>query len=370
MSENISFPEHSAAKVRLLGSYLKRFLSVIANDGFTRQIRIYDLFCGEGFRGDDGEGSPIVILREVKGLYFSRKARSQECPKIDCHFNDWDEAKVEDLKNSIQVKHLHYPEFGNLTFGCKDYRELVPVLATDLIPDKFVKNFIFIDPWGYKDIKAGDIKNLIAKGNVEVLLFLPIQFMYRFDSSGTPEALRDFIEELVDISQWDKNESVWKYIDQLKDAFRNNLGPSVYVDTFTIQKDPQTVFCLFFFSSHIKGFEKMLEAKWELDHEQGKGWHYSRSQSSSLFEEQKTHPLELKLRDFLRDNVRTNGEIYEFALSSGFLPKHAGEVFENLQENGQLVVTSRTGEKVRRKAFYLNYKTYRDDHDKVSFKLG
>lgn len=194
--------------------------------------------------------------------------------------------------------------------------------------------------------------------------------MYRFDSNGTPEALIDFIEEIVDYKRWKPTDSVWEFIEQLNAALRNNLGERVFVDTFTIQKDPQTVFCLFFFSSHIKGFEKMLEAKWEIDHEQGKGWHYSRSQSSSLFEQLKTHPLELKLRGFLRDNVRTNGAIYEFTLRSGFLPKHACEVFENLQENGELVVRSRTGEKARRKAFYLNYKTYRDEHDKVSFKLG
>ncbi|MCC6327826.1 MAG: three-Cys-motif partner protein TcmP [Acidobacteria bacterium] len=368
MSDNI--PEHSAAKVRLLGSYLKRFLSVIANDGFTRQIKIFDLFCGGGIYGSDGEGSPIVILREVEGLYFSRKARSQDSPKIDCHFSDLDATKVENLRNSVQLKNLHAPEFGNITFQCRDYREVVSELTNVLRPDRFVKNFIFIDPYGYKHIKANDIKNLLAKGNVEVLLFLPTQFMYRFDSNGTPEALKDFIEEIIDIKHWRENENVWNFVEQLKDSFRKNLGPSVFVDTFTIQKDPQTVFCLFFFSNHIKGFEKMLEAKWELDNEQGMGWHYSRSQLSSLFEKQRVHPLELKLREFLRGNHKTNGDIYKFTLASGFLPKHAGEVFENLQENGELVVTSKSGGKVRRKAFYLNYKTYRDDHDKVSFKLG
>jgi hypothetical protein len=35
---------HSEAKVRLLGEYLKRYLNIICNDGYTKRIKIYDLF--------------------------------------------------------------------------------------------------------------------------------------------------------------------------------------------------------------------------------------------------------------------------------------------------------------------------------------
>jgi hypothetical protein len=48
--------------VKLLGEYLKRFLNIIANDGFTNQINVFDLFCGEGIYEDGGEGSPLVIM--------------------------------------------------------------------------------------------------------------------------------------------------------------------------------------------------------------------------------------------------------------------------------------------------------------------
>lgn len=55
--------KHSEAKVRLLGEYLKRYLNIISNDGYTEQIEIHDLFCGEGLYENGGEGSPLVIMR-------------------------------------------------------------------------------------------------------------------------------------------------------------------------------------------------------------------------------------------------------------------------------------------------------------------
>ncbi len=363
-------PEHSVAKVKLLGEYLRLFLSIIANDGYTKRIRIFDLFCGEGIYGDSGEGSPIVIMKAVKDLYYTRESKSFRSPKIDCYFNDNNKDKVLKVEESIKTKHLHYSQIGEIAYSNRNYDDFIKELIQRLPESRDEKNFVFIDPYGYKHIRASDIQALLSKGNVEVLLFLPTQFMYRFDSNGTPEALVDFIEEIVDYGQWKETDSVWGFVEQLKIAFRQNLGARRFVDTFTIQKDPQTVFCLFFFSSHIKGFEKMLEAKWKLDKDQGKGWNYRGDQQSSLFSELKIHPLEQKMRAFLTEEVRGNGDVYEFTLQCGFLPKHTTEVFTNLQKLEQLIVEDKHGTRVRKGSFYINYKAFRDDPTKVRFFLS
>jgi hypothetical protein len=112
----------------------------------------------------------------------------------------------------------------------------------------------------------------------------------------------------------------------------------------------------------------MLEAKWEIDTEQGKGWDYAGNQPS-LFHAQKTNPLEEKLREFLNGNKRHNGEVYEFTLRLGFLPKHTNEIFYNWQNNDKIDVVTATGEKARKKSFYVAYNYYRDENKKVSFKL-
>lgn len=78
---------HSEAKVRLLSEYLKRYLNIICNDGYTKRIKIYDLFCGEGLYNNGGEGSPIVILKQIKDLHTLNVAKVDSIPAIDCHFN-------------------------------------------------------------------------------------------------------------------------------------------------------------------------------------------------------------------------------------------------------------------------------------------
>lgn len=360
--------DHSAIKVRLLGEYLKRYLSIISNDGYTERIKIYDLFCGEGIYENGGEGSPLVILRAVKDIHFRNSTKTKKT-FIDCQFNDIDEVKVSKVKEAITSKSLYYPSFGELTFSSNDYRNEVERLNNLLPKLRNQKAFIFIDPYGYKSIKAGDIKNLLSKDNSEVLLFLPTQFMYRFRANGTPEALKDFMEELsIEFKDWRKESaSEWDYIEQLKNGFRKYLS-RYFVDTFTIQKDPSTIFCLFFFSSHIRGFEKMLEAKWEIDNEQGKGWNYSGNQPT-LFSEHKTLPIEEKLRKYVTDANPTNGEIYEFTLRSGFLPTHATEIFVNWQRNGTLEVFSPIGSKTRNRSFYISYDNYKNQPSKVKFRI-
>jgi three-Cys-motif partner protein len=249
---------HSEAKVRLLGEYLKRYLNIICNDGYTKRIKIYDLFCGEGLYENGGEGSPLVTMRQIKDIHFVNVAKASTMPKIDCHFNDIEESKVKKVEQSLKDKSLYYPDYGDLQFSTEDYQIQFEKLLAELPKLKTLNNkaFIFIDPYEYKHIKATQIKNLMSKGNSEVLLWLPTQFMYRFASNGTPEALKDFITEIIpNFSEW-RPGNVWNFISELKLGFQNFLANNFFVDTFTIQKDTNTVFCLFFFTSHIKDLKK------------------------------------------------------------------------------------------------------------------
>jgi three-Cys-motif partner protein len=361
--------DHSEAKVRLLGEYLKRYLNIICNDGHTERIHIHDLFCGEGLYDNSGEGSPLVILRAIKDIHFMNVAKLNTIPAIDCHFNDIEVKKIEKVQGAIKDLSLYYPEFGQIEYTSADYQDQLKKLVAALPSLRNQKAFIFIDPYEYKHIKASQIESLMAKRNAEVLLWLPTQFMYRFATNGTPLALKDFIEELVPYKEWKATDSVWNFIGQLKEGFQRRLGTTFFVDTFTIEKDPSTVFCLFFFSSHIKGFEKMLEAKWEIDTEQGKGWNYT-GNIPTLFQDLKTNPLEHKLTAFLNNHKRTNGEVYEFTLKECFLPKHTNEIFYNWQTAGKLEVQKTDGEKIRKGAFYIAYNYFSKEPNKVTFKLN
>lgn len=360
--------EHSEAKVKLLGEYLNRFLNIICNDGYTEKIEVYDLFCGEGLYEDGGEGSPLVIMRAVKDIHFINVAKTNKIPQIDCFFNDLDSAKTSSVKAAISNKSLYYDGFGEINFSSIDYKKYLIDLTEKLSKLKNSKAFVFIDPYEYKHIKISHIQQLMANNNSEVLLWLPTQFMYRFESNGTPTALKDFIEELVPYDKWDSSDSIWIFVEQLKQAFQNAMGSGYFVDHFTIQKDNNTVFCLFFFTSHIRGFEKMLESKWKIDTEQGMGWNYNSGQQN-LFSDQKTNILEEKLISFMNGSHRVNGEIYEFTLRQGFLPKHTNEILYNWQQLKRVVVLLFDGTEARKKSFYISYPNYKNNYSKVTFKL-
>jgi three-Cys-motif partner protein len=361
--------DHSKAKVLLLEKYLEKYLNIIANDGYTKKINVFDLFCGEGIYENDGEGSPIAILRTLRELHFINKAKRQIVTKVDLFFNDKDESKIEKLKNVITEKKLHYSDFGKLSFSSRDYKAIIDSLALYIQNLSNEKAFVFIDPYGYKEIRVSELKKLLQSKKSEVLLFLPTQFMYRFNEKGTPEALIQIIEELVDIKNWRASNSVYQFIEQFKAALKNYLGSDFFVDTFSIEKDAATVFCLFFFSSHIRGFEKMLETKWQIDEDEGKGWSYE--QTGNLFAAQKTNILEEKLISFISSQNKVyNDDIYEFTLRNGFLPKHTVEVFTSMQSNNKLTVLIEETEKARKGAFYISYDNYKSHPKKVFFKIN
>ncbi|HSZ85752.1 MAG TPA: three-Cys-motif partner protein TcmP [Puia sp.] len=353
-------PEHSQAKVKLLGLYLDRYLNIISNLPYINGIKIFDLFCGEGLYSNGAHGSPLIILKALKDLYLNRGTRTGP-PQIDCNFNDIVPQKIEKLRNVVAEEELHKPFYGPLSYSTTDYTTKVVEVISIIEKLGQEKAFIFIDPYGYKHIKATQIKALLASKKSEVLMWLPIQFMYRFNEELP---VKDFIAELIPIDEWKQCQSPYEFIEKLTDAFRNFLGNDFFVDTFRIQKDASTVFSLFFFSSHIRGFEKMLEAKWEMDRKSGMQWTFKRDQPT-LFDALDPHPFENILENYLRASPKTNLEIYKFTLHAGFLPKHAVEVLTSWQKSRILEVLENEIPLKKAGTFYINY-----DHFKKGQSLG
>ncbi len=358
---------HSEAKVKLLGEYIKKYLSVICNDGYTQIIRIFDLFCGEGLYDNMGEGSPIVLLNAINEVAKESQKNSRAIPKIVCYFNDKSKVKIEKLKSVITNSQYNISNC-EISYKTFDYLEIVDSLVSQIDSLKNEKVFIFIDPYGYKGIKASQINRLMTSRKSEVLLWLPTQHMYRFSENGTPEALYDFLEEF-EIHESEANKNVWKFIKRLNSGFQRSIGNNFYVDYFSIKKDENTVFCLYFFTSHIRGFEKMMETKWEIDTEFGKGWEYTGNRLS-LFHDHKTNELEIKLKEYIKSGIRYNGDVYRFTLLNKYLPKHAKQILEDWQKNNIIEVISSTGDKIAKKWFYIKYyKKGSLDNKKVYFRL-
>ncbi len=368
--------DHSAAKVELLGKYLENYLNVLINVDFFSTLQFYDLFCGEGLYPDGKKGSPLIILDEIRKILLKKGAKN-----IDCYFNDSDTTKIHKLDQVITTKNSDLRGQVQIETSSQDYTNILAKVITKTKTPKS-KTFVFIDPYGYKNISINQIKSLLDSRKSEVLIWLPLNHIFRAKYNSKEDAVSNFVEQLIsreELEELSHNRiNSWTFSEILKDAFQRGVGKEYYVDNFRIKKDKSTLYCMYFFTSHIKGLEKMLAAKWAIDADHGKGWHHEDTLvQMDLFSQSKdkgdtfwADNWRTKLKDFLACNTRTNGELYEFTIRGGFLPKHTNQILKTWQDNGKISVYLSNGDNARKGSFYNTFRYYRDDSSKVKFKLS
>jgi three-Cys-motif partner protein len=333
--------EHSEAKVKLYGRYLSVYLNILHQVQFVKKIFVFDLFCGEGIYENGAKGSPIIALDCIRNHYF---AKQNSIPNMTVWFNDIGKSKLEDGYKVNRVERISQgmvvPPNVELKFFREDYREIFPKAIDRVRQTKDAKGIFFIDPFGYKIIKPDDIRRILEPGSTEVLLWLPTPQMYRFAEAASTsnfdgsDPLRDFLKELFGNSSLSFS-SDYDFIEQLKGRFRAYLKDlNVFVDTFTLQRDATNTYCLFFFTRNLKGYQKMVETKWDLDQERGKG--FTLEKTLTFFSEIELSQYPQKLWAYIKsENYRTNAELFLFGLENGFLPKHTKSVLDNWKNSGQ-----------------------------------
>ncbi len=356
--------EHSKSKVELYREYLGTYLNILARSEYIDRINLLDLMCGEGVYENGGKGSPVVAIEEIKKHFFQN---GKTCPHIELILNDNGISEIEPgVKRIERVQKACEGIFNhrNLKTIYRDYSymDLYPRVLDKLNRmSNSERALLFIDPYGYSDVCPQHIWEFMKNGKTEIILFVPITYMYRFlkktigdeDFKGG-RALKHFIEALAPIEMFEKCLSDRHFVELVKEKFKV-LMPGKFASTFTIERDKSNIFALFFFSSHILGYEKMLETKWKFDEDRGQG--YKINGQSSLFEPLDLSDFPSKLKNYIREKDRTNNDIFEFGLKEGFLARHTNDVLRFLQKEGLLVVKRTDGKKTRKGAFYLKDKS-------------
>ncbi|MBU2537722.1 MAG: three-Cys-motif partner protein TcmP [Proteobacteria bacterium] len=369
--------QHSQAKVSLYGEYLSVYLSILSRTKYVDNILLFDLLCGEGLYQDNLKGSPLVALDALKRNSASNVGGSIN---VSVTFNDNGMSEIiEGVKKVDRLESIVKKEFipSNVTihYHDKEFEEVLFDSINKVSSTNKAKALFFIDPYGYKNIHPKHIKQVLSLKNTEVLLFLPASHMYRFANKCThsnfcgSDPLSEFLTDLFCGSTPQFN-SVKDFVDKCRYQFKAYLDEeNIFVDSFTLERDKVNTYCLFFFTSNILGFEKMLEAKWKIDTENGKGFTISPQQS--LFSGVQHSEYPQKLLKFIQNNESvTNKQVYLFGLENGYLPKHSNEVLKSMTQGAnKLEVISLDGEPA--KGFYISYKHYNDPSArKVSFRIG
>lgn len=361
--------EHTKAKIELYTNYLSIFLNIIQRDRYTKRIYLYDLFCGEGKYSDGSKGSPLAALDVIEKHFYENGKR---ITTIKILFNDINKEKIERLKNFVDDCFIPYN--CRIYFANEDYNNLIRHVIEEIQQFENEKGLIFIDPHGYKYTKISDIQRLLSGNKTEIILFLPISFMYRFAKASIRDELpgykplKEFLEDVF-YRGTPNFKTKYDFTIQLKKAFREKLG-RYYIDTFTLERDPTNIYCLFFFTSHIRGFEKMLDAKWKMDEQEGRG--FTLDKQRKLFTFRENYSFLLRVLEFIKSKEDcTNKDLYKFGLLNGYLPKHLKEILGRFQKEEKIFVFSDNQDKIKKGAFYLDYKNHSPkEKNIVYFKIN
>jgi hypothetical protein len=271
------------------------------------------------------------------------------------------------------------PNNVSIKYTQDDYLTVHPLVKSQLENVRKLggkeKALLFVDPYGYKEVKPSHMRDFLDCGHSEVILFLPISHMYRFAKKSLTEKfaggepLEKFLIELFgdDIPEFN---SVQSFIEEIKKRFRVTLkDKSIYVDTFSIERDSSNTYCLFFFTSHVKGFEAMLDTKWKLDEDTGNGFRIEKT--ASLFDETLSFDYPDKLMAFIKENKSvTNGNVYIFGLANGFLPTHTASVLKLWQkEIPKFKVTLANGVTARKSSFKINHNAFKGAEELRNFSF-
>ena len=359
---------HSRAKVEFFEKYLERYLPILSLSKYVSTIYIYDVFCGRGVYENGGEGSPVRALRAI----VNTRKKIPSNTKIILRLNDNDKNSIESVRRYFAQEVPDYKQYCNVQFSSVDAEGLLDSMASFLVKTKTdERNLLFIDPYGYKTIHKDTIERLLRNGKTEIILFLPVSFMHRFrdyaldaEASEAILPLRRFTEAFFPEGHpmriGDEVMNVHDYIDYLKEAF--SFGEKYYSASYQIEREKGKYFALFFMTSNLLGFEKILEVKWKLDEEDGNGFVLAKdSPQTGLFDDffavQKKNEHRDRLRQYLMEYLkapRNNGEVSQFVLKKGYMYKHANGILKQLQDEDLLdVIDLATGKPARKGSFYL-----------------
>lgn len=360
-STSLTLEAHSRAKVELFQKYLGTYLNILERATGIDHLKFFDLCAGEGVYADGGKGSPVAIMEAIKDHYFSN---GKKCIAIDVYLNDPGESDVEPGRMKIErvedaISTIYRPSTVKVHYGASGYTEILEDVKEQVSKLKANERcIVFIDPWGYKDIKPDDLIELLQNGRTEVLLFLPTADMHRFaDRSLSDEdfpggrPLRHFLQALYGSSSPDSSTSL-AFTDSLLKRFRVLPGIK-FADKFTLERDKGRYFCLYFFTSHPLGLRKMLEAKWAMDEHYGRGFSIPDPQLGLFdgYQHSSDYPELLKAELIQRGGLM-NAQLRDYGLSQGYLPKHTNALLDQWKKEGILEVVSVDGLPV--KGYYLD----------------
>lgn len=293
-------------------------------------------FAGPGKDSTGKEGSPLIIIDELKKYLANPFLPVASGISINLFFNDLVSNKVGLLKNNIPQndKDAFRIEITNKTF------EEAFNAKSSIFEMPSAAKLAILDQTGVKQITPDIFGQLINFPATDFMFFISSFYLRRFlcvEEIGKyfPDMSTD---EIKNVPATDIHRSVCNYYQKLIP-----LEKEFYLVPFSIKKG-SNIYGIIFGSGKLFGLEKFLSVCWNKDEISGEANYdidddMARSGEELLFDEMripyKIDVFRKRLIGFLQD-FRSNNDLYKFTLENGCLPKHTKEILSELQKEGSL----------------------------------
>jgi three-Cys-motif partner protein len=327
------FDEGTKAKLSIFQDYLKEWLPVfLARDEIIwSTINIYDFFAGPGYDSNGFKGTPIIIINELTS-YFDKISTKKL--NVNLYFNEFSKAKKNELEKRLES------DYGDLNPYNRKVESLDFKVAFDRqfpkMQEKNCANLLFLDQNGIKHISEEVFKKITQLKTTDFLFFISSSTIKRFCEH--PNIAQHIKLNLADVEKTPYHRIHRLILDYYKSLIPN--GKQYHLASFSLKKN-SGVYGLIFGSGHVLGIEKFLTTCWNIDPERGEANFdidddkIMQGQidlfSGEVRKPKKVELFENELEDKIRSGeLKNDKEIYLFALTNGFLPRHIKSVINKL----------------------------------------
>lgn len=327
-----AFDEGTKDKLKLYREYLREWLPVFINSPSVDALQIFDFFAGPGIDIDDNPGSPIITCDEIRNALSQHR---KQHPKIKVYFNEYNATKFNQLAECIDEQKKSLPQVDFIIMR-NDFHNAFDQWK-HLMQGK-TANLLFLDQSGVQQITESVFKTVVKLPKTDFIFFISSALVYRFKAkpeiqSNVPVTKEDFTSM--------NNTNVHRI---LANAYQRWVpeGLKYYLGSFSIKKRAN-VYGLVFGSGHPLGIDKFLQVAWK----RGGDANFDIDKDGidpgqpSLFSE---FDKPTKIKDFEQElekeifdrHLKTNKDIYDFALQNGMLASHAKAALNLLVKNKKL----------------------------------
>lgn len=331
-----AFDEGTQEKLNIYREYLREWLPVFLHAKMkVSRIQIFDFFAGPGVDVEGKAASPIIALEEIHAAVQMARKHGNNPPAIDLYLNEFSLKKYETLTGNI--KSHSFVGDVNVTFGRYDFPDAFNTWYP-LMNRPGVANFLFLDQNGVKQVSTTIFKMITSLKYTDYMFYIASSIVNRFKTDPR------IIEPLPITDQDLLRMNGTNVHGVIKDAYQR-VAPKCYMAPFSIRKRAN-VYGLIFGAEHLLGLDKFLSICWKLDTVHGLANFDVENESidpnaPSLFAEMdKPKKLDLFERDLSAliraKKIKTNHQIYEFTLRSGFLPAHARKALKSMMDEAKI----------------------------------